>query len=48
MQFYVIFNDGGSSLVTANDKYEAVEKAKQTRSYNPGIREVRDVYGNKV
>jgi len=48
MQFYVIFNDGGKYLVSASDKYEAIEKAKQQGGNNTGVKEVTDNMGKPV
>lgn len=49
-QFTVVFNNGGSYLVTAPDKYAAIEKAKEQNhnSATIGVKEVRDSRGNKV
>ena len=49
-QFTVVFTDGGSYLVTAPDKYEAIEKAKSQKSNSDrvGVKEVKDCHGNKV
>lgn len=41
MQFVVVWNNGGTTLVSAKDKYEAIEKAKEMYRYNPGVREVK-------
>jgi len=49
-QFTVIFQTGGSYLVSAADKYDAIEKAKE-KHYSKGkigVREVRDANGKKV
>lgn len=49
-QFTVIFQDGGSYLVTAADKYAAIEKAKaqKSNSNTVGVKEVKDCHGKKV
>ena len=49
-QFTVVFTNGGTYLVTASDKYAAIEKAKEknTNSSSAGVKEVRDCHGNKV
>ena len=49
-QFTVVFTDGGSYLVTAADKYSAIEKAKSQKSNSAyvGVKEVKDCHGNKV
>ncbi|MBQ7352581.1 MAG: hypothetical protein IJW54_01100 [Clostridia bacterium] len=49
-QFTVIFTDGGSYLVTAPDKYGAIEKAKsqKSNSNHVGVKEVRDAGGKKL
>lgn len=41
-QFTVVFIDGGSYLVTAPDKYAAIEKAKSQKSNSDrvGVKEV--------
>lgn len=45
MQFTVVFNNGGSILVTAPDKYEAIEVAKQRCNNTTGVRMVKDCHG---
>ena len=49
-QFTVVFTDGGSYLVTAPDKYAAIEKAKSQKSNSDrvGVKEVKDSHGKKV
>ncbi len=49
-QFTVVFTDGGSYLVTAADKYDAIDKAKKqkTNSDVVGVKEVKDCHGRKV
>lgn len=41
MQFTVVFNNGGSQMVFAKDKYEAIEIAKAKNPNNNGVREVK-------
>ncbi len=46
MQFTVVFNNGGSILVQAPDKYEAIEQAKKRNPSNTtGVKLVKDCYG---
>ena len=40
-QFTVYWNNGGTTMVDAKDKYEAIEKAKKLNPHNSGVREVR-------
>lgn len=49
-QYTVVFNDGGTRLVSAPDKYAAIEKAKSQKSNSNvvGVKEVRDCHGKKV
>ena len=49
-QFTVVFANGGSYLVTAPDKYAAIEKAKSQNSQSAyiGVKEVKDCHGKKV
>lgn len=49
-QFTVVFTDGGSHLVTAADKYDAIAKAKKQKSNSDvvGVKEVKDCHGRKV
>ena len=49
-QFLVVFNDGGTRLVIAPDKYSAIEKAKSEKhnSDRVGVKEVRDTGGRKL
>ena len=49
-QFTVIFANGGSYMVTAPDKYAAIEKAKSKNpnSGSVGVKEVKDCHGKKV
>ena len=49
-QFTVVFNNGGSIMVTAPDKYAAIEIAKSKSTYGAsvGVKEVKDSSGKKV
>lgn len=49
-QYTVVFNDGGTYLVSAPDKYAVIEKAKKQKSNSDrvGVKEVRDCHGKKV
>ena len=49
-QFTVIFTNGGSYMVTAVDKYDAIDKAKSKNpnSGSVGVKEVRDSHGKRV
>lgn len=40
MQFTITWNNGGTSLVTAKDKYEAIEKAKEKYPNNSGVKKI--------
>lgn len=40
-QFTVVWNNGGTILVYAKDKYEAIEIAKKKCPNNNGVREVK-------
>ena len=49
-QFTVVFGNGGSYMVTAPDKYAALEiaKSKNSNSSSVGVKEVRDSHGTRV
>ena len=49
-QFTVIFTNGGSYMVTAVDKYDAIDKAKSKNpnSGSVGVKEDRDSHGKRV
>lgn len=48
-QFTVVFVDGGSYLVTAADKYDAIDKAKKQKRNSDvvGVKEVKNCHGKK-